>query len=264
MAPINHNAVQFYYFEPLLFTEAKLYLDKSKTALRGDQAIIIFDEWIRHFCKRACLFYSSQFNRFKVSTEKEFRRVHGVEDCDSLYELGLEEEWENSPSYANIENHMQQTDTKITTLTRLAASLKTNDQSQNDSDYASMSEIQLRPINTCNPEMVSKIHHSLDELWFDKSIQSTVQNRQFLKELPYDQYLQSQHWKKVRAAVILIYRAVCQAQQCYELGESWYGEDNESGLHVHHTSYLNVGNERFSDLTLVCSKHHKHLHQKSA
>ena len=59
--------------------------------------------------------------------------------------------------------------------------------------------------------------------------------------------------------MFLINKAICQANDCNVVGESWYG-GNESGLDVHHLTYENRGNERFDDLALLCRYHHELFH----
>jgi len=82
-----------------------------------------------------------------------------------------------------------------------------------------------------------------------------------LRRLEYRMYLQSYHWARVRAATLLIHDAICQSDECYSIGESWYYGDWESDIHVHHLNYENIGNERYQDLVLLCSRHHARWHE---
>jgi hypothetical protein len=102
----------------------------------------------------------------------------------------------------------------------------------------------------------------INALWFDMAIANSVQTRNMLRSLPYEIYLKTKHWAKVRAAQMLIHKAVCQEHSHYEIGESWYTEDWETDIHVHHLTYDNVGNERYSDLVLLCASHHSWWHQE--
>ncbi len=64
----------------------------------------------------------------------------------------------------------------------------------------------------------------------------------------YIKYLESEHWQGVRA------RALNRADDaCQECG-------SEVDLHVHHLNYENIGNEKDTDLVVICEvchiKHH--------
>jgi hypothetical protein len=99
----------------------------------------------------------------------------------------------------------------------------------------------------------------IDKIWFNGLINNPTQVIAELKSLSYERYLQTPHWRKIRAAIFLINKAICQANSCNVVGESWYG-GSESGLDVHHLSYENRGNERFDDLALLCRYHHELVH----
>lgn len=71
------------------------------------------------------------------------------------------------------------------------------------------------------------------------------------RDLPYDQYLQTDWWKKIRAAAIARARQRCQV--CYSPHE----------LNVHHRTYERLGNELDSDLTVLCGKCHNLFHKHS-
>jgi hypothetical protein len=67
--------------------------------------------------------------------------------------------------------------------------------------------------------------------------------------ITYAEYLQTEHWAKTREKRLsqsLCYCAVC-------------GRDNY--LHVHHETYKNIGQEKMTDLKVLCWIHHKKLHE---
>lgn len=97
----------------------------------------------------------------------------------------------------------------------------------------------------------------LDALWFNLQIQNPPDEQRRLRSLPYPFYLQTEHWKRVRAAMLLIYRATCQSGLCDHDG-FW---TQERYLHVHHLTYANRGNERYADLQLLCDICHKRVHE---
>lgn len=111
---------------------------------------------------------------------------------------------------------------------------------------------------------VSEIEES--ELWFNTMVHNPPSLQRELRSMKYGEYLKTTHWKRVRAAMLLINSARCQEAKCWSSGDRWYGGDWEADLHIHHLSYQNRGNERYRDLTLLCSKHHEqwHAHEKDS
>lgn len=103
------------------------------------------------------------------------------------------------------------------------------------------------------------------ERWFNINIEtlSSEQIRQW-RRLPYPEYLQSPHWRRIRAAMLLINNAHCGDCDKEGYGESYYGGGWESELHVHHRTYKNFGKERYQDLDLLCQKHHRIRHSLEA
>ena len=71
-----------------------------------------------------------------------------------------------------------------------------------------------------------------------------------LRAMPYDEYLQTEHWQSVRKNALKRARYKCQA--CNSSGE----------LHVHHKTYDHLGQEWPSDLLVVCADCHAKIHNK--
>ena len=72
-----------------------------------------------------------------------------------------------------------------------------------------------------------------------------------LRSLPYSEYLQTPHWKRVRAEALR--RAGRRCSKCGLSGD----------LDVHHVSresYERRGSERANDLAVLCRRHHHELH----
>lgn len=69
-----------------------------------------------------------------------------------------------------------------------------------------------------------------------------------LKNLPYKEYLQTDHWKNTRKKAL--YKANYRCQLC---------NDNKN-LHVHHRTYENLGQETTQDLTVLCKPCHEKHH----
>ena len=104
---------------------------------------------------------------------------------------------------------------------------------------------------------------AINELWFNTTINNPGDVVSQLRALTYPEYLKTKHWQRVRAAMMLIHKAICQAEGYYEMDESWFF-GGESEIDVHHLHYRNKGNERYSDLALLCKDHHKLWHSNEA
>jgi 5-methylcytosine-specific restriction endonuclease McrA len=71
-----------------------------------------------------------------------------------------------------------------------------------------------------------------------------------LRALPYNEYLQSEHWQRKRA------EALERADRACQLCAS------TKRLQVHHRSYENLGAEDDADLTVLCADCHAGFHGK--
>lgn len=72
--------------------------------------------------------------------------------------------------------------------------------------------------------------------------------QQSRKDVDYDDYLKTDHWRKTRMAAL--YRADHRCQLCHS---------NER-LEVHHNSYSRLWNERPADLVVLCRSCHQRFH----
>lgn len=72
-----------------------------------------------------------------------------------------------------------------------------------------------------------------------------------LKEMPYNDYLKTMHWKIIK--YFITYRANYKCQLC---GTS------KDILNVHHNTYKNRGEEKLEDLIVLCKKCHEKFHDK--
>lgn len=70
-----------------------------------------------------------------------------------------------------------------------------------------------------------------------------------LRSMPYDQYLQTTHWKLCRRAAL--HRDKHQCRDCWD-------DDN---LQVHHLTYIRRGSELLHDVITVCDKCHRERHK---
>lgn len=69
-----------------------------------------------------------------------------------------------------------------------------------------------------------------------------------LKTMPYKDYLQTEHWKATRMAMLK--RANFRCQLCNTQGQ----------LHVHHRTYIRRGEENYGDLIVLCATCHQTFH----
>ncbi len=65
----------------------------------------------------------------------------------------------------------------------------------------------------------------------------------------YTDYLKTEHWKNTRSNLLATHHYSCCV--C----------NKKSYLQVHHATYDNVGNEKDTDLLIVCKKHHYEFHK---
>lgn len=72
----------------------------------------------------------------------------------------------------------------------------------------------------------------------------------------YDDYLETDHWKEIRAQKVVAANGLC--ERCGEgakrRGDRWIG------LHVHHLNYDRVGCEFLDDLEALCIHCHQVAH----
>ncbi len=75
-----------------------------------------------------------------------------------------------------------------------------------------------------------------------------ARNAEALSKLPYPEYLQTDHWKRIRAWALR--QAGYRCQICH----------TKKTLHTHHRTYERLGSERLSDLTVLCRACHERHH----
>lgn len=71
----------------------------------------------------------------------------------------------------------------------------------------------------------------------------------------YQDYLQSDHWKRVRTVVGQEAGWQCEVKGCNRYGKN---------LNAHHLHYRSLGEERDGDLVYLCPYHHKLIHKNHA
>lgn len=128
---------------------------------------------------------------------------------------------------------------------------------------------ELRPLLFLMPDeqldfrtgMAELVHAAEEHLNLKVSIKHAIETgtvdhiapvayRAYLRELPYDEYLQTPHWQEVRQGARL--RAQYRCQVC---------NSSDGQLHVHHRTYENRGDERPEDVILLCATCHDLFHK---
>jgi hypothetical protein len=72
----------------------------------------------------------------------------------------------------------------------------------------------------------------------------------YLNNLPYQEYLNSKHWKHFRSEFLKFANGRCQL--C----------NNSKNINVHHKTYINKGFETFNDVIALCEECHSKFHDK--
>lgn len=71
-----------------------------------------------------------------------------------------------------------------------------------------------------------------------------------MKAMPYELYLQTDHWRHFREEALKFYQYKCQT--CGKV----------KVLDVHHRNYDHIGEETFNDVIVLCRTCHKKFHGK--
>jgi hypothetical protein len=76
----------------------------------------------------------------------------------------------------------------------------------------------------------------------------------YYRALPYDIYLQTEHWERTRLAALHAFGARCHWCQ------NKYGDD--APIHIHHLTYVRLGHEDITDLVPLCANCHARWHRE--
>jgi len=97
----------------------------------------------------------------------------------------------------------------------------------------------------CLAEDRKKFHNKQE-----KEAKQRKNNVKYLKQLPYSEYLKSNHWEYMRKRMLI--RASYKCQIC----------NSSEFLNVHHRTYENKGDENYEDLVVLCNDCHRLYHNK--
>jgi len=84
--------------------------------------------------------------------------------------------------------------------------------------------------------------------YYDIVHECSIKDINYLKYMPYAEYLKTDHWKNVKKKVFI--RVGNKCQLC----------SSKINLNVHHNTYENRGEERYEDLIVLCQKCHEIFH----
>jgi len=252
----------YFFFQPISFEQFYNAFKTEYNFQSAESAKRIYNDWIMFFSHRAGLFYRSQYSYHQSIMEKGFSIEQQIPEGHSFSEYGLDEHWEYYSRENGLTAHYYEHESQLSTIHSLDewARLENNTPTIHTmSDLAqdfetTRNEIALRQRPTTK---------AINELWFNSTIKNSDDIISQLRKIPYPEYLKTKHWQRIRAAMLLIHKASCQAEGHYEQFESWYfGWEPE--IDVHHITYVNKGNERYSDLVLLCKDHHKIWHANAS
>lgn len=242
------NPFDYYIFQPVSYDVFVAYF--KKVLISTEQGKFIYNQWLYRLYQRSLLFHRSQYLRLQKLVSKDFRNWHDISDHYEIYDYELQKKWEQFQHSVGIsqyyKDHRALGDEINREINRIGQCLK---------NYESTANLERELLDE-RPRL-----KEINALWFNLTIRNDDVTLLELCELPYEFYLKTKHWAKVRAAQILIHKALCQEQSCYAMGELWYGDDWEADLHVHHLTYKNRGKERYADIVLLCSRHHEQWHK---
>lgn len=229
-----------FHFDPLSYEQAAAALEGQADGTVYE----VYAHWLQEFEHKSNLFYRVQFSNHQEWAIKDFCKQNNL-DYDNLdYPY-----WARSAAAEHCDrvlyDHVVANDTACMSIGFLRA--------------------QFPIVEPTAPVWIMRetnaMETALDAAWFNTVIDTPPAQAAVLRGLPYGEYLQTPHWKRVRAAMILINRARCQGK-CYSMGEgAWFSEHL---IHVHHVSYKHRGNERYADLRLLCDRCHREIHGRAS
>lgn len=236
---------EYFFFMPLAYNDVAAYIQSHLNSSDLLLTKTIYGSWLGSYRHKSYLFYQYQYRKHRDLTWFSFCQHYQIPEYENPSNLGLDYEWTDWRLNSQLDDHFERYQA---TIEEKIAIMEDN---QTDSSSISDTLINYGAV----------IYKELDEIWFNNLINNPPELFAKLRIMPYDKkYRETSHWKRIRAAMLLINTAICQAEECLMIGESWYG-GNESDLEVHHQDYKNLGNERFKDLVLLCRRHHEQIHK---
>lgn len=236
------NRFDYFFFAPLDLEYFKVELLRKSPSINIESLIPMYEDWFKDFYRKSLNFYEHQYCLHSREIWLGFCKHYGVPEYESPENLGLEVSWKDWTLNNGLDTHYEFKQNHIKGLSDIQQTLKKSN---------SVTGIFLVDKN---------IRRNIYKIWFERETATNPRVSEELRNLNYEKYLQSKHWRKIRALMLLINSAVCQAKDCKEMGESWYGSTTAE-IDVHHLTYENLGSEKIEDLRLLCRRHHELVHQ---
>jgi hypothetical protein len=236
---------EYFFFKPLVLEEFMEKFNHPPSNYSLDLLKNAYAQWLIDYCRKAQIFYQFQYRKHSELTWLAFCQTYSLPDYEHPNNFNLEIEWQDWKEDYRLNGHYEEYQDIHQSLAHLQES------AQQKLDVKTSFFVE---------ETISD--REIDRIWFNQVINNSPQKVEELKKVfyeNYEKYRQTTYWKRIRAAILLINKAICQAKECDRIGESWYG-GNEPEVEVHHMDYVNIANERFDDLALLCRYHHGLLH----
>jgi 5-methylcytosine-specific restriction endonuclease McrA len=232
---------EYFHFKPLWFKHVSKHI-KADTSF---QAQDIFDHWAHIFMDKAFSFfevqlewhYESCVRAFNIQRGKAWIPIIDDEDGSDQEDYRTFRQEYGIPRHVNI---LRSVDTYYRKW-RVEHRMMLWDDGW---DLVAKEELAKNP---AHPELI------LDHLWFNRVTQRDSENPDALRKMPYPEYLKTTHWRRIRAAVLLLNFGKC--QRCGT--GTW---ENTSKRHVHHLTYARRGQEQLADLEMLCDNCHSAEH----
>lgn len=247
---------QYFHFGNVLLSDVVEYFPGYEPEYTFD----IYANWIEEFRSKTNVFYQSQLAAHYQFAEKEFYKDYGLDPSEPVSYYRYESNVGDA-----VDGYYQKHGVFMHEMEMNASNSHVEEEYRrcfpNRGMIVTAQELAEDLLFWISQERPSPGFYAdfVDSLWFNQTIRADGFNLAYLKSMPYHDYLNTEHWRQVRAAMLLIHRARCQGERCVGCDGAWFGD--EKYMHVHHLTYKNRGKERFADLRLLCDDCHKRIHE---
>lgn len=230
------------FFTPL--TEANVY-QALHDCDRTDRAAA-YGEWLDSYARRSTVFHASQFKRHQTWTLQTFYAAHQLDlDTDlAEYGEGYLYAWETFKIETGLAEHRRTVDEIGYALHCML-----------EKRYPVYSWIEQ--LAGTRPHVGSLIERIWNRWFMTRTRTGGPAEQEALRRMPYDRYLMTTYWRRVRGAMLLCRGLRCEGEPCVA-SDSYFM--SEADLHIHHLHYQNRGNEQLANLRLVCAHCHDMVH----
>jgi hypothetical protein len=222
----------------------------------GEFRLNTFRAWMVEFASCIVFAYRTQIDAHVDALYREFCREHNLNPRQSLVDQGREyyqDRWRRCCSMSDLDAHEKVMRQSQGGICRLRNQMNPNRKPQTGRPDAQHVLDYIEGKVPCYGEFFPDIWSA----WFEQETAVSSQEQSALRQLPYEEYLKSTYWRRVRFAMIVMARVRCQSNECHYL-DSYHGDTDL--LHVHHLHYKNKGCERLDNLTLLCKRCHQKVH----